>query len=42
LEKDLARATREQRAASARREEAELRIAAAQAALDSIARVNGR
>jgi len=42
LEQDLARATREERALSAQREEAGRRIAAAQAALDSIARVQGR
>jgi len=42
LEQDLARATREDRKVSAQREEAGRRIAAAQAALDSIARAKGR
>ncbi|HEY6221924.1 MAG TPA: hypothetical protein VIX13_05245 [Candidatus Eisenbacteria bacterium] len=42
LEQDLERATREERAVSAQREEAGRRIAAAQAALDSIARTKGR
>jgi len=42
LEQDLERATREERGLSAQREEAGRRIAAAQAALDSIARVKRR
>ena len=42
LEQDLAGATREERARSADREEAARRIAAAQAALDSLAGAKGR
>jgi hypothetical protein len=42
LEQDLTRATREERALSGQREEAGRRIAAAQAALDSIARAKRR
>jgi len=42
LDKELERATREERAMSTRRDEAGRRITAAQAALDSIARAKGR
>ena len=42
LERDLARTTREDRALAARRDEAARRIAAAQAALDSLAGTEGR
>jgi len=42
LEQDLTQATRDERAISARRDEAGRRIAAAQAVLDSIARAKGR
>jgi cytochrome c-type biogenesis protein CcmH/NrfG len=42
LEQDLTRATSEDRKVSAQREEAARRVAAAQAALDSIARPKGR
>ena len=42
LEQDLAKATREERALSAQREEAGRRVASAQAALDSIAAAKRR
>lgn len=42
LEHDLARATRDDRTIAAQREEAARRVAAAQAALDSIAGAKGR